>query len=77
MKDIVINKPFNEKMKIKFEKVKEKIRQDKQKEKTIKGLLKEQKYEEIYNLYGKDVYVATVPEKYLKKFIKEYLKLSL
>ncbi len=74
MKEIVINKPFNEKMKIKFEKVKEKIKQDIQKDKMIKKLLKEKKYEEIYKVYGKDVYVATVPEKYLKKSIKEYLK---
>ena len=46
----------------------------KERKKVIVKLLKEKKYDEIFNSYGQNIYCLYVPKKYRKKEIKELLK---
>lgn len=57
-----------------FEKLKVEIKNNTEKVKNIRKLLKEKEYEKIFELYGSESYCFFVPSKYQKKEIKKLLK---
>lgn len=59
-----------------FEKLKVEIKNNTEKVKNIRKLLKEKEYEKIFELYGSESYCFFVPSKYQKKEIKKLLKES-
>ena len=77
MREIIDNRPFKERIKIKFQKKLEEIEANKEIKQNIKKLKKEKRYDDIYTLYGQDVYLYYAPEKYIKKDIKNLLKKGL
>lgn len=57
-----------------FDRLKKEIKNNTEKYKNIKELLKEKEYDKIYELYGSETYCFFVPSKYQKKEIKRLLE---
>lgn len=70
MKEIKSNIPLNEQINKKYQKLKEKIT----KYKLAQSLSKEEKYEEIFTLFGRAIYLFYAPSKYKKQDIKKLLQ---
>ena len=74
MADIIDNRSFGEKVKAGYQKFMENRGLTKEQLVIIKKLKKEKKYDDIFTLYGRSVYLFNTPEKYMKKDIKQLLK---
>lgn len=55
-----------------FDRLKEEIKNNTEKYKNIKELLKKKEYDKIYELYGSETYCFFVPNKYKKRKLKNY-----